>query len=71
MPYEYGYYLGLAFQVQDDYLDAFGNEAVFGKPIGGDILNSKKSWLTVQAMEKADESLKRKISEIMSSKAAT
>ena len=69
--YEYGYYLGLAFQVQDDYLDAFGNEAVFGKPIGGDILNSKKSWLTVQAMEKADESLKRKISEIMSSKAAT
>ena len=49
--YEYGYYLGLAFQVADDYLDAYGDEKVFGKPIGGDILNGKKSWLTVRAME--------------------
>ena len=49
--YEYGYYLGLAFQVADDYLDAYGDEKVFGKPIGGDILNAKKSWLTVRAME--------------------
>ena len=49
--YEYGYYLGLAFQVADDYLDAYGDEKVFGKPIGGDILNGKKSWLTVKAME--------------------
>lgn len=52
--YEYGYALGLAFQVADDYLDAFGDEKVFGKPIGGDILNRKKSWLTVRALEKAD-----------------
>lgn len=51
--YEYGYALGLAFQVADDYLDAFGDEKVFGKPIGGDILNRKKSWLTVRALEKA------------------
>ena len=50
--YEYGYYLGLAFQVADDYLDAYGDEKVFGKPIGGDILNCKKSWLTVKAAEK-------------------
>ena len=50
--YKYGYNLGLAFQVADDYLDAYGNQAVFGKPIGGDILNAKKSWLTVRAMEK-------------------
>lgn len=49
--YEYGYYLGLAFQVADDYLDAYGDEKVFGKPIGGDILNGKKSWLTVKALE--------------------
>ena len=49
--WEYGYYLGLAFQVADDYLDAYGDEKVFGKPIGGDILNAKKSWLTVKAME--------------------
>lgn len=50
--YRYGYELGMAFQVADDYLDAFGDEKVFGKPIGGDILNKKKSWLTVRAMEK-------------------
>ncbi len=51
--YQYGYQLGMAFQVADDYLDAFGDEKVFGKPIGGDILNEKKSWLTVRACEKA------------------
>ncbi|MBQ5486814.1 MAG: polyprenyl synthetase family protein, partial [Bacteroidales bacterium] len=53
--YDYGYNLGLAFQVADDYLDAFGDEKVFGKPIGGDILNEKKSWLTVRACEKASD----------------
>lgn len=55
--YEYGYYLGLAFQVADDYLDAYGDQKVFGKPIGGDILNCKKSWLTVKAMEKGAKGL--------------
>ena len=49
--YDYGYQLGLAFQVADDYLDAYGDQKVFGKPIGGDILNEKKSWLTVKANE--------------------
>ena len=53
--YNYGYQLGMAFQVADDYLDAFGDEKVFGKPIGGDILNEKKSWLTVRAMEKTSD----------------
>ena len=51
--YEYGYRLGLAFQIADDYLDAYGDEKVFGKPIGGDIMNRKKSWLTIRALEKA------------------
>ena len=55
--YDYGYYLGLAFQVADDYLDAYGDQKVFGKPIGGDILNEKKSWLTVKAMERGAEGL--------------
>lgn len=53
--YEYGYKLGMAFQIADDYLDTFGDEKVFGKPIGGDIVNSKKSWLTVRAVEKAHD----------------
>lgn len=48
--YRYGYDLGMAFQVADDYLDAFGDEKVFGKPIGGDILQQKKSWLTIRAL---------------------
>ena len=51
--YEYGFRIGLAFQVADDYLDAYGDEKVFGKPIGGDIVNCKKSWLTNRALEKA------------------
>jgi len=50
--YNYGYNLGLAFQIADDYLDTFGDEKVFGKPIGGDILNSKKTWLLTKAAQK-------------------
>ena len=53
--YQYGYELGMAFQVADDYLDAFGDEKVFGKPIGGDIVNGKKSWLTVRTLEKTPD----------------
>ena len=50
--YAYGYRLGLAFQVADDYLDTYGDAAIFGKPIGGDIVNDKKSWLLTRALEK-------------------
>lgn len=50
--YRYGYQLGMAFQVADDFLDAYGDEKVFGKPIGGDIINGKKSWLTIRALQK-------------------
>ena len=53
--YRYGYELGMAFQVADDYLDAFGDEKVFGKPIGGDIIQRKKSWLTLRALEKTSD----------------
>lgn len=52
--YEYGYNLGLAFQVTDDYLDEYGDEQVFGKPIGGDIVCGKQNWLAVHARQKAD-----------------
>jgi len=51
--YEFGKNLGLAFQVQDDYLDAFGDPAKFGKQVGGDIIANKKTFLLVKAMELA------------------
>ena len=53
--YKYGYDLGLAFQVADDWLDTFGDTKVFGKAIGGDILNNKKTWLMIRALEKASD----------------
>ena len=49
--YKYGMKLGVAFQIQDDLLDTYGDEKVFGKPIGGDILNDKKTWLQVNALQ--------------------
>lgn len=49
--YEYGLNLGLAFQLQDDYLDAFGNPETFGKQIGGDIIENKKTFLVLKAQE--------------------
>ena len=51
--YDYAYQLGLAFQITDDYLDCYGDEKTFGKKIGGDIMEGKKSWLLVRAMEKS------------------
>ena len=53
--YKYGYNLGLAFQIADDWLDTYGDPKVFGKAIGGDIVNNKKSWLMTRAFEKAGE----------------
>lgn len=51
----YGENLGLAFQLQDDYLDTFGDPKTFGKPIGGDIRNNKKTWLLITALAEAPE----------------
>lgn len=51
--YEFGRKLGIAFQVQDDYLDAFGDNAKTGKQVGGDILSNKKTFLLIHAMESA------------------
>lgn len=47
--YDYGVNLGLAFQLRDDYLDTYGDPMVFGKEIGGDIINDKKTWLRIMA----------------------
>ena len=51
--YYYGINLGLAFQIQDDYLDCFGDPATFGKAIGGDIREGKKTWLWIVASQKS------------------
>lgn len=48
--YQYAVSMGLAFQIQDDYLDVYGDEQTFGKPIGGDINNGKKTWLMISAL---------------------
>lgn len=58
--YEFGINLGLAFQIQDDYLDSFGDLSKFGKKIGNDILTNKRTFLAIKALEKAkDEDLKK------------
>ncbi|WP_281323152.1 polyprenyl synthetase family protein [Flavobacterium aestivum] len=49
--YDFGLYLGLAFQLQDDYLDAFGDPETFGKQVGGDIIENKKTYLYLKALE--------------------
>lgn len=53
--YDLGGSLGLAFQLQDDYLDVYGDEATFGKQIGGDITINKKTFMLIKALELADE----------------
>jgi len=63
--YEFGYKLGLAFQITDDYLDTFGDEKVFGKKIGGDIANNKKSWLLVECYRRAGEASKSDVDAIV------
>jgi Geranylgeranyl pyrophosphate synthase len=63
--YDFGYKLGIAFQITDDYLDTFGNEQVFGKKIGGDITNNKKTWLLVECLRRADVARKQKLQELM------
>ncbi len=52
--YEFGINLGLAFQLQDDLLDTFGDQQTFGKKIGGDILSNKKTLLLINALEHAN-----------------
>lgn len=61
--YNYGVKLGLAFQLRDDYLDTFGDPLTFGKEIGGDIVNGKKTWLLIKAMAEAPEALEKAIAQ--------
>lgn len=64
--YEFGRKLGLAFQVQDDYLDAFGDPSKFGKQVGGDILANKKTFLLIHALETASADQKKELKELLS-----
>jgi geranylgeranyl diphosphate synthase type II len=63
--YKFGLQLGLAFQIQDDYLDSFGDEKVFGKKIGGDILNNKKTWLLINCYNVANGKQKKELSKLL------
>jgi geranylgeranyl diphosphate synthase type II len=59
--YDFGRNLGIAFQLQDDFLDAFGDPKTFGKQVGGDIIENKKTYLYLKAMALGSESDKRKL----------
>ncbi|ESU24430.1 polyprenyl synthetase [Flavobacterium enshiense DK69] len=64
--YEFGLNLGIAFQLQDDYLDAFGDPMTFGKQVGGDIIENKKTYLYLKAMEFAKASEKEELMHLFS-----
>jgi len=63
--YEFGKKLGIAFQIQDDYLDAFGDPKKFGKEPGGDIKANKKTFLLVQALSIANDAQKKELKRLM------
>jgi len=63
--YEFGRNLGIAFQVQDDYLDAFGDPEKFGKKVGGDIIANKKTFLMIYALETAPPQQKELLLQLM------
>ncbi|GAC1591183.1 MAG: polyprenyl synthetase family protein [Ginsengibacter sp.] len=65
--YEFGKNLGIAFQVQDDFLDAFGDPSKFGKQVGGDIIANKKTFLYIHANEVASAEDKQTMAKLVSS----
>jgi geranylgeranyl diphosphate synthase, type II len=64
--YDFGLNLGIAFQLQDDFLDAFGDPATFGKQVGGDIIENKKTFLYLKAMEFSTAAQKSRLLELFS-----
>lgn len=68
--YDFGRFLGIAFQLQDDYLDAYGNPETFGKQVGGDIIENKKTYLYLKALENSSQKDKEKLMQLFSEKSA-
>ncbi len=64
--YAFGLQLGIAFQVQDDYLDAFGDPKTFGKTVGGDIINNKKTLLFIKALEMGTAAEQKALTDLFS-----
>ena len=64
--YDFGLNLGIAFQLQDDYLDAFGDPETFGKQVGGDIIENKKTYLYLKAIEFANAAEKAQLLQLFS-----
>jgi geranylgeranyl diphosphate synthase type II len=59
--YRFGEQLGLTFQLQDDYLDVYGDPKIFGKVIGGDIISNKKTYMLINAFNKADKRQRKEL----------
>ncbi|MGB0828634.1 MAG: polyprenyl synthetase family protein, partial [Flavobacteriaceae bacterium] len=66
--YDFGIALGMAFQIQDDYLDAFGDPKSFGKQLGGDIIENKKTILYHKALHLGTEEQKKELDQWFDSK---
>jgi len=64
--YEFGKNLGIAFQLQDDYLDAFGDPKTFGKQVGGDIIENKKTFLYLKAFEMGTPLQRKELADLFS-----
>lgn len=64
--YAFGLNLGIAFQLQDDYLDVYGDPLTFGKQVGGDIIENKKTYLFIKAMEASTVSNRKQLMDLYS-----
>lgn len=63
--YQYGEWMGIGFQLQDDYLDVYADAAKFGKQVGGDILENKMTFLLIRALEQANETQKPVLNQLL------
>ena len=66
--YDFGVQIGIAFQLQDDYLDVYGDSKVFGKKIGGDITSNKKTFMLINAFSHANEAQRQELEKWVNAK---